>query len=64
MASFGYWSSPAVCLPNPDPNKVTIATVQDELDPATPYEGTERNVAHSSIDRARRHGVTPEWERA
>lgn len=32
-------------LPNPDPKKVTLVSVQAELDPPTPYEATVRNLA-------------------
>jgi len=40
-----YWSLPTTPPPNPDPGKVTIVTVQSELDPPTPYENTNRNLA-------------------
>ncbi len=40
-----YWSAPTHTLPNPDSRNGSIVTVQGELDPATGYEETARNIA-------------------
>jgi len=59
-----YWTLPTQPLPNPDARvSGPIVTVQNELDPATAYENTPRNVAQYqdarliAVDDAGDHGA-------
>jgi pimeloyl-ACP methyl ester carboxylesterase len=59
-----WWTLPAQPLPNPDPRASgPIVTVENELDPATAYESTARNVAQFhdarliAVDNAGPHGA-------